>query len=320
MASPTLNDLHVDTLLTEVSIAYRNEFYVADQVFPLVSVSKQSDIYPKYDKADWFRDEAQRRAPGEEAKRIGYNVDSTNTYFADGFAIGHDIPDEKRAGADDVYKMNLDRAAVEIVTDKMQLRREVKFFTDFFTTSVWGTDKTGGTDFTYWDTFASSVPIQDIHDGAETILQNTGRKANLFLMGYNVWNELQDHPDFLDRVKYSQMGVMTEDLFARIIGVDRVLVARAIYTTGIELSGSESYSFIAGKNALLAYVAPRPSLLTPSAGYTFVWDGGMGGTGPQIISRRRDSARHTDVVEAFGWWDTVAVATDCGYYFSGAVA
>ena len=316
MSQPTLKDLHVNAVLTNISIAYRNDAYVADTIFPLVPVPKQSDIYVKYTAADWFRDEAQLRAPGEEAKRTGWNVDVTNTYYAQNYAIGHDIPDEVRSGADDVY--DLDREASLFVTDKLQLRREVKFFSDFFTTSVWGTDKTGNSDFTYWDTFASSVPIEDIHDGIETILNATGKKANTLVMGWQVFNELQDHPDLLDRIQYTQTGIVTEDIMARVFGVERVLVARAIYNTAAEGS-TPSYSFTAGKNALLCYVAPRPGRMEPSAGYTFVWNP-FGGAGPQVISQRRDDARHTDVVEGFSWFDTVATATDVAVFYSGAVS
>ena len=53
MPSPTLHDLHVDQLLTNISIKYMNQpsAYVADQVFPLVQVNKQSNKYPVYSKA-----------------------------------------------------------------------------------------------------------------------------------------------------------------------------------------------------------------------------------------------------------------------------
>lgn len=317
MPSPTLNDLHVDTLLTNISIAYRNPAYVADLMFPMVQVSKQSNKYPVYTKADWFRNEATRRAPGEEAKRSGYNVDSSNTFYCDNFAHGTDITDEQRAGADDVYKMNLDRAGSEYVTDKLQLQREVQWMANFFVTGVWGTSTTPGN---LWDVYASSTPIQDIHDGVETILTNTGKIANTLLLGYNVWNELQDHPNFLDRIKHTERGVLTEELLARIVGVERVVVARAIYTTNLELNTDETYQFVAGKHALLAYVPPRPSLLEPSAGYTFVWDGGFGGAGPQILQRRRDGARHTDVIEGFSWYDQKITAADCGYMWVSIVS
>jgi len=303
--------------LSEISIAYRNPVYIADQVFPIVNVEKQSDIYAVYTKADWFRDEAQRRTPGEEVKRVGYNVDTSNTYYAINYAIGKDIPDEVRAGADNVF--DLDREASLYVTDQLQRRREIEWVADNFITGVWGNTKTGNSDFTYWDTYETSDPISDVHDGIEQVLNDTGRVPNTLVMGFQVFNELQDHPDFLDRIKYTQVGIVTEDLMARVFGVDRVLVARAIKTTTLEQGGTATMAFIWGKNALLLYVPPRPSRLEPAAGYTFVWNP-MGGAGPQIINQRRDDAGHTDVVEALGWWDSKIVGSDLGYMMLTAVS
>lgn len=45
MARPTARDVHIDGPLTGVSIAYRNEEYIADQVFPVVPVTKISDKF-----------------------------------------------------------------------------------------------------------------------------------------------------------------------------------------------------------------------------------------------------------------------------------
>lgn len=322
MPSPTIESLHINAPLTNISIAYRNDAYVADQVFPLVPVNKQSDIYVKYTQDDWFRDEAQRRAPGEAVKTSGWNVDTSNTFYCINYALGKVIPDEVARNADSIF--NLDREAALFVTDKLQLRREIEWVADFFTTSIWTTDITGASSVStnqvvYWDTYASSNPIQDVHDGVETILGDTGKMANTLVMGYEVFNELQDHPDFLDRIKYTQRGVVTREIMANVFGIDRVLVAHAIKATNLELD-TEAYSFVWGKNVLLAYVAPRPALMEPSAGYTFVWDGGHGAGGPQIINQYHDDRLHSDVVEALGWWDTVRTAQNCGYFFSGIVS
>jgi hypothetical protein len=36
--------------------------YIADKIAPVVPVQKQSDLYFRYTKGDWFRDEAAQRA------------------------------------------------------------------------------------------------------------------------------------------------------------------------------------------------------------------------------------------------------------------
>ena len=88
MTTPTSRDLHVDGLLTNVSIAYKNDTYIADQIFPVVPVMKQSDIVPKYDQSHWFRNGAVIRAPGTASVRGGFTVDTTDTYFANRYSYG----------------------------------------------------------------------------------------------------------------------------------------------------------------------------------------------------------------------------------------
>ena len=40
---PELAEIHIDVALTNLSVAYINEDYVADRVFPVVPVEKRSD-------------------------------------------------------------------------------------------------------------------------------------------------------------------------------------------------------------------------------------------------------------------------------------
>ena len=42
---PSLNQLHVDEALTQISIAYRNQAFVAEEVLPVVPVQKKNDVW-----------------------------------------------------------------------------------------------------------------------------------------------------------------------------------------------------------------------------------------------------------------------------------
>ena len=64
MSKPTYQQVHTDTALTNISIAYRNTEFIATQLFPMVPVNKISGKYYIYTKADWLRREADVRAPG----------------------------------------------------------------------------------------------------------------------------------------------------------------------------------------------------------------------------------------------------------------
>lgn len=318
MPLPTVNDVHVDRLLTNVSVGYTNAKYIADQIFPMVPVQKQSDLYVSYDQSFWFRDEAALRAPGTLPKESGYGITTSNQYICVEYALAKRIPDEARANAD--APINLDTEATEFLTDKIMLRRESQFVTDFFTTSVWGTDKTGGTDFTVWSNYAGSNPIVDVDDWKNTVRGKIGRNPNVMAVGAAVRLQLKNHPDLLDTIKYTQTGVVTDQLIANLFGLEKFLVGDSINTTAKEgtAESSVTYSDVWGKHALLVYVPSSPSLLTPSAGYTFVWQ--VIPQAFQYVMRHRDERPRADIITVGSYFDQKLTASNAGLFASGAVA
>jgi len=45
MPAPTRKDVHIDGPMTNISIAFRNDVYIAERVFPIVPVNKISDKF-----------------------------------------------------------------------------------------------------------------------------------------------------------------------------------------------------------------------------------------------------------------------------------
>ncbi|KKM80683.1 hypothetical protein LCGC14_1337380 [marine sediment metagenome] len=316
MPQPTTGDVHVNTPLTQISIAFiqDDDEFIADEFFPEVPVAKQSDRYFIYEKDAWFRSDAQERAPSTESAGSGWTLDNTPTYFASKKALHKDVDDDTRANADPVIDM--DRDATEYVTRQLLLRKEKDWAAAYFTTSLWDTDFTPGT---LWDA-GGSTPIQDIRSQMLVIKRTTGLRANKFGMGEEVWNILQDHPDFLDRIKFTQTGIVTTGLLAVLLGLQAVMVMGAVENTATE-GQTASLSFIFGKSALLVHAAPRPSLLTASAGYTFRWTGLFGGgeMGTRI-KRFRMEAIASDRVEGESAYDQKLVASELGVFFNAVVS
>jgi hypothetical protein len=339
MANPTQGDVHVNRPLTNISIAYMQEAggFVADRVFPNIAVQKQSDRYWRYDRSDFRRDEFAKRAAGTESAGGGWKVDNTPTYFCDVWALHKDIDDQVRSNVDD--PLNMDRDATLYLSQKAMIRREIHWASKFFTTSVWtgvdGTvgDVTGvaaspGTGNTlHWNDDASN-PISFMKAKADQIHLLTGYRPNKFVMGRQVWTALSEHPDLVDRIKYtsgnSNPAYVTREAVAALFEVSELLIMDGIKDTSIENPTFEtamSPAYIAGKNALLCYAAPAASLMQPSAGYTFSWVGftGAGGMG-QRVKRFRMEHLEADRVEAQMAFDMKVVASDCGIFLSGIVA
>lgn len=317
-SNPTPSDVHVDTALTNISVAYMQDAtnFIADRVFPDIPVMKQSDKYFTYNKNDWKRDEAKKRAPGAESAGASGRV-STDSYLADVWALHDDVDNQTIANADAAIDPEND--AAEFLMEKMLIRREREWATNYFATSVWGTDVVGTTDFVKWDDVASSDPVEDLKNGRIKILSTTGFMPNTLVVAYEVHEALKVHPLVKDNFKYTSAASITEEMLAQFFEVDNYLVAKSIYATNQE-GATAAYSFALGKNALLCYSAPSPGLKRPSAGYTFSWSGLTGLNSQGIATSRFELKRNKVIrIETEMAFDQKVVAADLGYFFSAAV-
>lgn len=337
--NPTLNAVHISRPLTNISIAFRQSAadFVADRVFPLIPVQKQADQYFIYDRSFWYRSEMQKRAPGTESAGADYKL-TTGNYFADVFALHKDIADQIRANEDS--PLSSDRDATEWLTGLALIKKEKDFANKYMKGGVWTFEADGvassataagsfdptnasNNDKLHWSD-ANSNPIEDVRQAKRFIKQRTGMNANVLTMGQVVYDALVDHPDIIDRIKYGQTAgapaMATRDSLARLFEVDEINIASGVENTGVE-GAAESNNFIVGKHALLTYRPARPSILTPSAGYTFGWTGYLGGgVGAFQISKFRMEHLKSDRIEGEMAYDQKVVSADCGYFFDGIVA
>ena len=315
---PTVESVHHDALLTNISVGYTNPGYIADQVFPIVNVRKQTDVIPKYDKSHFFRHAAEIRAPGAPSLRGGFKVTHTDLYHCPRFSYGFEIPDELRDNADEPF--NMDRDGTRFVTEKGYLCREGAFATDYFATSKGWTDLVGGTNFFQWSDYAASSPLTDMETWKDNVEAIIGQEPKTLVLGKQAWVPTKWHPDLIDTVKYTQRGVMTTELMASLFEVDRILIGRAIRVTSAEgvAEGSATYARIFGKSGLLLYVPAGPSLMTPAAGYTFVW--ARVPNALQYIKRIRNEEREIDIIEMNSYFDQALIVGNAGTFLSGLVA
>jgi hypothetical protein len=328
MPQPTISSVHVNRPLTNISQLYMQQAsdYIADKIFPIVPVQKQSDLYFKYTKGFWFRSLAQVRAPATESAGGGYEV-TTDSYYAPVVAIHQDVDPQIRANTD--IPLNADRDATMWVTNEMLLKREIDVLGTVLATSTWTGSTTAGdiTPSPQWN-MANSTPLEDIEQQIWSVKQTTGRFPNRFILGPRVWEVLKNHDEVIQRIKYTQRGVATTELLASLIappGVSnfQVLVSAAIYDNATE-GQTDNFSFIAPtKDALLLYAEPQPGIMVPSGGYIFTWTGLLGagafGTVIQTIPMPWLGVG-TNRIEGQLAYATKIVGADLGAYFHNAVS
>jgi len=325
-------DVHVDTGLTMVSVAYKEaaEMFLAPKVFPNVPVKKQSDLIAKFDKNDWLRNQAKIRAPGTESAGGGFDIDISDQYFCDVHAMHNDIPRELLANSDIA---DLSPQMAEWVVQQLLIDRERDFVTNYFTTSLWADqgspyDATGTAANTTWPNFvyfsdgADSDPLGVIRTGKQKILSTTGFDPNTLVVGREVHDILALHPDIKEVIKYTQTGIADlhgNALMASLFGVDRYFVGNSVYASNNE-GETAAYAFNFAKNMLLCYVPKTAGLLQPASGYTFEWSG-LNGLGYNTsMSKWWMQNTRSWRIEGEMAYDAKIVGSDLGLFFSGAVA
>jgi hypothetical protein len=322
---PRMQDAHIDRALTNMSVAYMQDAsaYIADKVFPIVPVKRQSDLYYIYNKGDFLRDEAQARGSIAESAGGDYDL-SSDVYHCTKYAFHKDVSPEERVNYDE--PLDADKDAQLFVTQKMLIRREMEWASNYFKTGVWGREikggsTTGSNQVVYWDS-ESSEPIKDITKASIQMASATGYRPNTLVLSPYVFNALKEHFDILDRIKYTERGIVTTALLASLFEVDNVYVAWAVVNNASK-GAQDNIDFVMGKNALLCYSNPNPALKAPSAGYIFAWTGleGAGAYGNRIIRIPMDiRGLGVERIEGEIAFAAKCVSPDLGVFFKDIVA
>jgi hypothetical protein len=309
-AQPTPSAAHVDRPLTNMSLAIMQEesAFIADQIFPRITVSKQSDLYRTYPREYFNRDLMAKRAPGTETMGVGYET-STSPYFCDVWGLHHDIDEQTEENADE--EVDLDFEATSLLSMQALINRDVQWASAFFTQGVWANDTTPAT---LWDA-ANSTPLEDIEARRLEMLRRTGLKPNTMVLSPEVWSILKNHETLVDRMNRGQTSGPAMALlqnFADLVEIPRILVAESIVNSAAE-GATASHDFIFGKHCLLLHVADRPGRYTPSAGYTFSWRGLSGSNvAGTRVSRFDDMKTRSRRIEIESAYDQRLVASDLG--------
>jgi hypothetical protein len=323
-------DVHVNRELSTVSVAYKQQAseFIADKVFPNIPVEKPTDFYNKMGRRAFLQTEMTKRAPRTETPGVDWNF-TRDTFATETWGLHHDIEDQFRASADDNW--NLDRTGTELITQQALIRREKEWYSSFFTTGVWGRDAAGvtaaptGTQFLMWDQ-AGSSPIKQFRAARRRFHRRTGLRPNFVVFGADIWDVIIDHPEFIERVKYTQNTIsLSEQLVANALQIDNIYVSESVEaidgTDELVADAVPQTKYTGTGNAfLLGYRAPRPNRETPSAGYTFSWRGYLGASAfGGRVKKFRMEAIACDRIEIEMAYDYKAVAPELGEFYTNVV-
>ena len=328
-------DTNPDAYLTNYSYGLMQEdgVFVAGAASSRIPVTQEAGKFNVYPPGYFWRDEAKVRPLGGRPVQVGYGI-KEDTYVAEEWALEHVIDDHTRQNSR--VQGRLDENATRLLTTKQMIRADRIWATTFFKEGVWAQEVAGvtsapeeGVSFLSWADDASS-PLSDIEDWKETIRAATGMEPNTLVLGSNVRKRLKNHPEFVDRIKYTSSAAITNAVMAAMFEIENLRVARAIYNTAdekpisVDDTGGENFTYIVDPNsAWLGYIEPNPTLDSPTAIATFAWDSlvpgqtnDMGG----VISRGRDGRAYSDYFHSRQAFGMKKVTDDLAVFISDVLA
>jgi hypothetical protein len=186
---PTPNQVHVNAILTNISVAYIQsaDSFVAGKVFPVVPVEKQRTCTSRTPRTTGSRRSPAARARHRERRQRLRPVDRAVYLRRVRLPQGRGQPDagQQRSAAqsEDGRDPLRDPAPAAAPGDPVG-RRLLHHL-------VWGTDSTPSN---LWSDYTNSDPVGDVETGRRTILANTGFKPNKLTVGYDVWASSRTTP------------------------------------------------------------------------------------------------------------------------------
>src|SRR2546423_4759751 len=309
---PSLAQIHIDQALTNISVMYRNQSYVADEVFPVVPVSKRSNKYFLFKKEDFLTPSpasgsgalASIRRPGSEAAEVDYSV-STASYFAEEYAYRGLVADAETSASDNPLQPDVDQTVQ--LTERLMLDNEISVAALACKRANFPAANkvalTGGGTGTSWAQYASanSVPFTDIKNGKLAVIKGIAREANAFLLGVDTARTLADHPNVKDLVKYVHQDALTMSGLPKVMRGLNVAEGAAQKNTaaeGASYSGANIWQADDGTGAALIYYRnPNPTLRSVTFGYTFEAPDDTSRARGFAVRRWRDEKRKGTLIE-----------------------
>ena len=76
----------------------------------------------------------------------------------------------------------------------------------------------------------------------ETIRKNTGFRPNVLTLSANNLPEIKQESSVLDRIKYTERGIVTAPLIAAMFELDECLIGDAIYSSAEETEAGDDFT------------------------------------------------------------------------------
>lgn len=317
-APATGRDLHIDQPLSNIVVGRRPEGFIADQLLPITTVNKQSDIYYKFQHLEWYRHEAGMtlRAPGTEAKKVSMTV-SSDTFYAPNYALAADWPVEDEVNADAALQWA--RSNALFLTDKLMLDYESRVADLAVTSANVATIFNASSG---WNS-AARTALTDMLEWRDAFKDITGVMPNTMIIPRAVMTKLTLNDQIRDLLFGDRGGTATASQIAGLLEIPNVLTPTAQVNTAVEADpqgGTLADMWAGNGNLWMARVDTLAGMFTDTWLQAFRWTSPLFNT-PMAVQRFPfDPKKKIYEIEVSYYQDEKVVSSDLAIRVSSLTA
>lgn len=319
-----VGSVHINAELTTLSIGYHPDGMIAEQVFPVVAVNHESDIFHKWDKGQAFNllrsdGNGSLVADGARAKELRFGT-TRDSYQAEEWKHAVGITDREMRNAD--KSLNLEVSRVRRAQDIVLLDYETRVATPLVTAANYatankvtlaGTSQWNNASFTSQNTAGQSVIGGEILTAIDAVRQSTGgRYPTHIIIPAAVMAVMRNDKGLNDSVKYTSNTIATGQPFGDSLYGLRILMPKAMSQSVAE-GEATALTDVWGKNVIVAYINSNPGLDDLILGVTLRQR-------PWQVRQWREEPESRTMYEAGFVQAEKTITFDCAYLIQSAIA
>jgi hypothetical protein len=209
--------LDVDPILTSLAQQFEQSAFVGSLLLPDVAVDKVTGKYPLFGN-EHMRIHDTERPMGAPVKKMPLDAWTLEPFSLKEHSLEAQVDYREEEAAEDV--LDLEKYAMSAVMDSLLLQKEIEAVSVIQNPDTYSADHvealSAGNEFNDPD----SDPLLIIQDAMETVRRKINRLPNVMVLGQRTFLGLKNHPKILERIKYTQLGIVTEDLLASMLSRD----------------------------------------------------------------------------------------------------
>ena len=296
-----------DPVLTKLAQGYHNLELIGEVLMPTVEIDKEAGKIPKFGRLAFRLPSTVRNLRGTSNRLDPEDITAIDVALEE-----HDVEYAIDYREENEAIFSLRQFALNTTQDVIALGREKEVATLALDESKYDS----GNKVTLSGTSKITSKQADIFamfdTGIRAVKRAIGRKPNVCVIAGDVWAALKEHPAVIEKLKYSQVAIVTPEVFGKLIGIDTVKIGEAVYEESKQLKDIWSDAIV------LAYVAPRSTerkgtVYEPSYGYTVRRQGGL------FVDTYKENGGKLEVIRTTDIHKPHLLGASAGYLIKGCL-